>query len=397
MKLNHVIYIHSYKSVSKNTLNQSLIMPHKAPKSKLFRTRYVEDSDDETRGRSRNRSVEKSRSKSLTRSKSKSPKKSRSKSLDRSKNVKTTKSKNTNKSNKYTEEDSEDSEDSESDQDDDKSDNEQSDSELDDSESDDDETDDNESDNDKSKDNFENIIESKENDFRNIIFENINEKFAIGKFGDFEVIINRDNGYINATQLCKDCGKDYKNWNQNEKSREFVKKLSQYTGLSNTNLLTKIIGGNNVKLRGTYVHPIILTNIGNWISPTFAIKIGEWIEEWKKFSRKNTLKYYKELSKIELYSNNDKEKQIQLALQKSLGGKIEVRTKHGYVDLLTKDKIIEIKSYDNWKHALGQILAYGELYENKNKCIYLFDIPSKNEIANIKIILKKFGISLLCI
>ncbi|AFX93196.1 putative KilA-N domain-containing protein [Megavirus courdo11] len=166
----------------------------------------------------------------------------------------------------------------------------------------------NESDNDKPKDNFENIIESKENDFRNIIFENINEKFAVGKFGDFEVIINRDNGYINATQLCKDCGERFSNWKRNDKSNELIKKLSHQINLPKRKILIDILGGKNIKLRGTYVHPIILTNIGNWISPTFSMKIGIWIEEWKKYSRKNTLKYYKELSKIEPFSNNNKEK-----------------------------------------------------------------------------------------
>jgi len=45
---------------------------------------------------------------------------------------------------------------------------------------------------------------------QNIIFEDINDVYAYGKYGDFNVIIMKDNGYINATKLCKDAHKDKK-------------------------------------------------------------------------------------------------------------------------------------------------------------------------------------------
>ncbi|BCS83660.1 putative KilA-N domain-containing protein [Cotonvirus japonicus] len=158
------------------------------------------------------------------------------------------------------------------------------------------------SDDDKPQDNFENIVESKENDFRNIIFENINEKFAIGKFGDFEVIINRDNGYINATQLCKDCGKDYKNWNQNSFSKKLIKGLineinsscknppagNPAAGKFNSKKIKKnlikvtinVIGGNITKIRGTYVHPKLIVNVASWCSVEYALKVSDIVLQY---------------------------------------------------------------------------------------------------------------------
>nr|URM61920.1 KilA-N domain-containing protein [Mimivirus sp.] len=207
----------------------------------------------------------------------------------------------------------------------------------------------------------------------------------------------RENGYVNATNLCKKCGKDYKNWNQNSYSKELIKELIKRTNLSLNKLLISIKGGLNTKIRGTYVHPILLTSIANWISPLFAIKLGVWIEEWKNYSLKNSIKYYKALSKLESNSNNNKEKVIQKTLQSELGGEIEVKTKYGYIDLLTDDKIIEIKSYETWKHALGQILIYSDEYENKNKCVYLFDVPNNIKLNNIKRIYNKYNVSVIFI
>lgn len=53
-----------------------------------------------------------------------------------------------------------------------------------------------------------------------------------------------------------------------------------------------------------------------------------------------------------------------------LGSKAEVSIKSGIVDILTPDKVIEVKKANNWKHALGQTLSYSaELH--KKPCVAL--------------------------
>ncbi|AEQ32473.1 KilA-N domain-containing protein [Megavirus chiliensis] len=235
-----------------------------------------------------------------------------------------------------------------------------------------------------------------DNDIRNVIYEDINDKFSCGKLGDFNVIIMKKNGFVNATNLCKNIKKEFYHWKENKNSKELINELKKFFNEENEYMIT-ITGGKNTKIRGTYVHPILLTSIANWISPLFAIKLGVWIEEWKNYSLKNSIKYYKALSKLESNSNNNKEKVIQKTLQSELGGEIEVKTKYGYIDLLTDDKIIEIKSYETWKHALGQILIYSDEYENKNKCVYLFDVPNNIKLNNIKRIYNKYNVSVIFI
>lgn len=55
----------------------------------------------------------------------------------------------------------------------------------------------------------------------------------------------------------------------------------------------------------------------------------------------------------------------------------EVVCDTGRIDLLTTKRIIEIKSADNYKHAIGQIICYGMLYPELQKTIALFgDVTS---------------------
>lgn len=83
------------------------------------------------------------------------------------------------------------------------------------------------------------------------------------------------------------------------------------------------------------------------------------------------------------YKNKDIEKQIKLKLQASLGGEIEVKTRNGYIDLLTDTEIIEIKIGKNWKAAIGQILVYALDYPKHIKRLHLFKIKNDENINNI--------------
>ena len=59
-------------------------------------------------------------------------------------------------------------------------------------------------------------------------------------------------------------------------------------------------------------------------------------------------------------------------LQSEWGGKREVECGAGFIDLLTQDKIIEVKNIINWKHAIGQVICYGMYFPYHQKTIVLF-------------------------
>lgn len=73
------------------------------------------------------------------------------------------------------------------------------------------------------------------------------------------------------------------------------------------------------------------------------------------------------------------ESQVVKKLQIEVGGEREVACDGGFIDLLTKDTIFEVKRDKDWKGALGQVLVYGETYPKHIKYLFLF---GEKEISN---------------
>ncbi|AQN68751.1 putative kilA-n domain protein [Saudi moumouvirus] len=117
-------------------------------------------------------------------------------------------------------------------------------------------------------------------DIRNVIIKEINDKYAIGKMGDFKVIIMKKNGFINATNLCKYVGKDFKHWKENKTAKLLIKELISSAGIPSDEVIMTITGGNITKIRGTYVHPKLIIHIAAWCSAEYALKISDIVIEY---------------------------------------------------------------------------------------------------------------------
>lgn len=120
-----------------------------------------------------------------------------------------------------------------------------------------------------------------------IIFEHIDEKYAYGKYGEFKVIIMKENKYINATKLCDKHEKLFKNWLRNEDSKILINEVENElnNALAHNRAGTKkaiIIMQKecNNDLRGTYVHELLIPHIASWISPSFAIKVSKIVNSF---------------------------------------------------------------------------------------------------------------------
>lgn len=71
-----------------------------------------------------------------------------------------------------------------------------------------------------------------------------------------------------------------------------------------------------------------------------------------------------------------------LALE--LGGKKEVTTLAGNIDILTSQEVIEVKAVHCWKSALGQVLVYGDYYPSHKKRIHLFGETQESYLEVIR-------------
>ncbi len=89
-------------------------------------------------------------------------------------------------------------------------------------------------------------------------YEHIKDTFYYGLFGDFKLVIDKATGSFNATKLCEQSGKEYRQWKRLEKSKKMVeyyqKNCSDY---SQGNFLYEVKGANKDKIEkqitGTYI------------------------------------------------------------------------------------------------------------------------------------------------
>lgn len=195
---------------------------------------------------------------------------------------------------------------------------------------------------------------------------------------DQKIFARKSDGYINVTQLCKAGKKKFCHWNENSKSQEFLQILSSSIN-KNINELFVYECGSNSK-RATWAHHQVAINIAQWISPWFSVELYKWIDEWKEHNSCNKNKFITTLNDItnnKIYNNRTVESNIKHRLAKELNGDMEVNTKFGRIDIVTDNEIIEIKHFNQWKHAFGQILSYSKFYVNHNMRLHLFYFKNK--------------------
>ena len=88
-----------------------------------------------------------------------------------------------------------------------------------------------------------------------------------------------NDGYINATAMCKAANKQFNDYVRLKSTKPFVEALMVETGIPVTELIQTLRGG-NPELQGTWVHPQVAIHLAQWLSPRFAVLISKWVFEW---------------------------------------------------------------------------------------------------------------------
>ena len=92
--------------------------------------------------------------------------------------------------------------------------------------------------------------------------------------GNIKVLFRDHDGYINLTALCKQAGKEFSNWAQLKSTKEFLDELFRSLGITRNLLVQSVTTGPN-ESRGTWGHPQVAINLGQWISPQYAVSVTE--------------------------------------------------------------------------------------------------------------------------
>lgn len=107
-----------------------------------------------------------------------------------------------------------------------------------------------------------------------IIYESVTPEYGWGRYGDFKVLIRKSDGYINLTKLCKDGGKELSDWTRLKCATFLLNELKASPQICGDGILTVVVGGANVEIRGTYGHPLLAPHVASWTSPAFAVKVS---------------------------------------------------------------------------------------------------------------------------
>ncbi len=86
-------------------------------------------------------------------------------------------------------------------------------------------------------------------------------------------------GYVNATKMCKDSGKEWKGYYRLNKTQDFLKVLSRSVKIS-TDLLIRTVSSGKNENRGTFIHPRVAINLAQWISPEFDVAVSELVDRY---------------------------------------------------------------------------------------------------------------------
>ena len=142
-------------------------------------------------------------------------------------------------------------------------------------------------------------------------------------------------------------------------------------------------GEEGIKYLGAYVEFKLRTDAERYVSTINKELNRDWDLEKQLYARMGG-------HLANLYS--EPEVRMKFALQAALGGKTEVKTLLGRIDLLTETELIEVKPFKDWKSAIGQVLVYGSFYLQHKKRIHLFDRQDQPKLNLIQNACNEYGI-----
>jgi hypothetical protein len=142
-----------------------------------------------------------------------------------------------------------------------------------------------------------------------ICYQQIKDNFWYAQYGEFTVVMMKDRGYINATKLCKDGGKDFRHWKENATAKALISTLEQQLRLEASDIskaadevidLTcgdRVVGiptGRCYTLKmvncncfseegciisGSYIHALLIPHVACWIIPESSFKASRIIKQ----------------------------------------------------------------------------------------------------------------------
>ena len=96
---------------------------------------------------------------------------------------------------------------------------------------------------------------------------------------DIRITARPEDGFINATQLCKAGSKQFNDWNRLESTKKLIDALEKDQFLKTGITGFKIIEVEAGRYGGSWIHQDLAIHLAMWISADFAIQVSKWTRE----------------------------------------------------------------------------------------------------------------------
>lgn len=151
---------------------------------------------------------------------------------------------------------------------------------------------------------------------------------------DGHVIHQREvDGYFNATGMCGSAGRRWADYNRLDTTKAFLEELSADMGIPISELIQALRGG-TPEFQGTWVHPLVATDLARWLSPKFHVAVIKLATAWMK-SHGNI-----EIDSAVLIPDMRAEELFQLAAERSRKERLESEQK----DIQLESQRLQIES-----------------------------------------------------
>lgn len=132
--------------------------------------------------------------------------------------------------------------------------------------------------------------------------------YRTGSLGPLTVVVQEEDGYINATKLCRDGGKRLEHWTGNKASGGLIDAASELTGIPVSSLSSKVSRGPR-STWGTYYHPKLIVHIACWCSTQYAMLVSDIVTEYHTREEKKARRLLEQkviAQQVELGEREDK-------------------------------------------------------------------------------------------
>nr|WCB86988.1 CPPV177 N1R/p28-like protein [Cooks petrelpox virus] len=154
------------------------------------------------------------------------------------------------------------------------------------------------------------------------VTDHIDDRFSWVRYDDFEIIIMKENGYVNATKLCILGNKRLRDWLNMETTKELIREAeylnrnwkvkSFYTDIKG--VVLDIESEEHVyEVSGCYIHQDLVSHVTSWISPLFSLKVSKIMNYYIMSKYERELKEKEDINKEflkllkDLYKKHDKD------------------------------------------------------------------------------------------